>query len=111
MANNISEMMACSGPGMHRLHDKHDMVAPCPTCGRHHFGPTEEIVDSSVSIISNPSPTLFQRLRGIACRRRGHAWGPYERVQTTHAQRCERCGSARVVVPLDQDRSAHEEGP
>lgn len=104
--------MKCDGPGMHRLHDGRDMVAPCPACGTHHLGPDGKISDSVVSIIPSPAPTLTPRLRGLVCKRRDHVWGPYERAYDSHFQQCKRCGSARVAVPLDDnDHSKRKEGP
>jgi hypothetical protein len=112
MANNISETMACKGPGMYRLHDEHGMVAPCPTCGRHHFGPTGDISDSIVFTIPAAIPTLGQRIFGLVCRFRGHRWGHMQRLNKAHGRLCMRCGAGRLTQPVaHRDRSEHKVGP
>lgn len=90
----------CDGPGMHRLHDEHDMVAPCPNCKRHHFGPRGQIEDSTVSVFWSGEPTLRQLLGRIPCSFKGHQWGGLDDYQMAHLRRCRRCDATQMFVPV-----------
>jgi len=85
---------------MHRLHDEHGNVAPCPCCGKHHFGPRDQIEDSTVDVYYSDTPTLWELFKRISCMRRGHDWGTIEDYQMGHIQRCTRCDATRMTVPV-----------
>jgi hypothetical protein len=93
--------LGCDGPGMHRLHDKGNNVAPCSCCGRHHFGSRDQIEDSSVDVYYG-KPTLYRLLMRWACSRRQHDWRhPPEPYCCGHVQRCSCCDATRMTVPVN----------
>jgi hypothetical protein len=99
--------LGCKGPGMHRLHDEYDNVAPCPVCGLHHFGPRGKIEDSIVAV-SYEGSAIWWWIKRLICRRKGHLWGRASSQALGHIQSCARCDAQRTTTSVISTRIDRE---